>query len=58
MDFRAFLLVVLVVASFLGTMSAVVHNVTKLGINNEVSFPLKSGEINGKMVIVDSRQVN
>ena len=57
MDFRTLpsLVLVLVLLSSLRTISALVHNVTKLGINKEVSFPLQSGEINGRLVIVDSK---
>ena len=48
----------IILASFLGTVHSILHNVTRLGGNQEVDFPLQSGEINGRMVIVDSRQVS
>ena len=51
------LLVILVLALIFISTQGVVHNVTKLGITREVNFPLKSAEIDGRMVVVDSRWV-
>ena len=48
----------LILLSLLGNSAALLRNVTKLGGNQEVDFPLQAGEIYGRMVIVDSRQVN
>ena len=57
MSFHRAAIVAIILTSFLGTVHSILHNVTKLGGNQEVDFPLQSGEINGRMVIVDSRQV-
>ena len=48
----------LILLSLLGNSAALLRNVTKLGGNQEVDFPLQAGEIHGRMVIVDSRQVS
>ena len=48
----------LILLSLLGHSAALLRNVTKLGGNQEVDFPLQAGEIYGRMVIVDSRQVS
>ena len=57
MSFPTTAIIAIILASFLGTVHSILHNVTKLGGNQEVNFPLQSGEINSRMVIVDSRQV-
>ena len=58
MSFPRTAIIAIILASFLGTVHSILHNVTRLGGNQEVDFPLQSGEINGTMVIVDSRQVS
>ena len=47
-----------ILLSLLGSSTAAFHNVTKLGGYQEVNFPLQSGKIHDRMVIVDSRQVS
>ena len=55
---REAILAIIISTSLLGTVHSIVHNVSRLGGYQEVNFPLQSGEINGRMVIVDSRQVS
>ena len=55
---REAILAFIISTSLLGTVHSTFHNVTRLGGNQVVDFPLQSGEINGRMVIVDSRQVS
>ena len=47
-----------ILLSVIGSSAAIYRNVTSILGNRVVNFPLLSGEINGRMVIVDSRQVN
>ena len=56
MSFHSAAILAISLAS-LGTVHSIKHNVTRFGGSREVDFPLQSGEINGRMVIVDSRQV-
>ena len=55
---REAILAIFISTSLLGTVHSIFHNVTRLGGNQVVDIPLQSGEINGRMVIVDSRQVS